>query len=244
VGDMINGNDQDFSAYNLACLRQAAERMGPLREEVIFLGGTVLPLLVNGSTALKIRKSKDVDLLADFQSKNEIYAFEDELWERGFKKKSTGAVCRWVLDDIRIDILPADPDVVGFNNRWCREAMSAFLRVDLGRNLVIKIIGAPWFLAAKFNAFYRRGEGDYAGSYDIYDMLVLFAGRPELEREIAESAGMDLRVFLAQELDRVWQGTDALRVINLDAALKNGNGEQLPNVIRSRMRKIITDVMG
>jgi hypothetical protein len=231
---------QDYTVFNLSCLQQVAEKMGPLREKVVFLGGTVLPLLTTRPTGLCIRKSKDVDLLADFETKDEIYAFEDALWERGFKKRSTGAVCRWILEEIRIDVLPADPEVVGFNNQWCREAMSAFLRVDLGRGLGVKITAAPWFLAAKFNAFYRRGEGDYNGSYDIYDMLVLIAGRPGMDQEILASAGPALRGFLARELEKVWQNTNGLRNFSLNIGVESSNQVKLFDLISDRMKRIIS----
>jgi hypothetical protein len=239
MGNTASYNDQDQSAYNLACLRQVAERMGPLREEVVFLGGTILPLLTTRPTGLSIRKSKDVDMLADFPSKDKIYAFEDGLWERGFKKKSTGVICRWVLEDIRIDVLPADPDVLGFNNQWCREAMSRPLRIDLEKNLTVHIIGPSCFLGAKFNAFYRRGEGDYAGSYDLYDMLVLLAGRPGVDQEILESASPALQRFLSRELKKFWKHSNGLKDFSFKIVPENGNHARLLDTVAACMKKII-----
>ncbi|UCF92836.1 MAG: hypothetical protein JSW39_01375, partial [Desulfobacterales bacterium] len=102
---------------NLAMLRTVAERLGPLGNKVMFLGGTILPLLVAEEVAAGIRITKDVDLMIDMPSQAQLYEFEDHLWELGFKRQSVGAASHWRLDHIGVDVLSADADIVRFNNR-------------------------------------------------------------------------------------------------------------------------------
>lgn len=227
---------QDYREYNLSCLKRVAEKIAPLREEVVFVGGTTLPFLLTRPVDLNLRKSKDVDLLTDCASKQDIYAFEDRLWDLGFKKRETGVICRWALEEIALDVLPADPDILGFNNRWCYEAMRDPLHVDLGKGLVIRIINAPCFLGIKFNAFYKRGNDDYVGSRDIYDMLVLFAGRPEIQSDILESASPALKSFLLFELSRLMKHTHELQDFLFP---EQEAGNQLLSIIASRISKIL-----
>lgn len=226
---------QDYREYNFDCLKRVAEKIGPLRKEVVFVGGTVLPLLLTRPPGLNLRRSKDVDLLMDCKSKEEIYAFEDLLWDLGFKNWGTGAICRWALDDIAIDVLPADQDILGFNNKWCDEAARDPLLIDLGQGLEIRIINAPCFLGIKFNAFYKRGNDDYVRSNDIYDMLVLFAGRPEMIKEIMKSASPALRIFLSFELERLMEHTNDLQDLLFP---EQEVEDRLISIIASRIKEI------
>lgn len=221
-------------------LRLVAGRMGTLRKQVVFLGGTVVPLLLTRQVALDVRLSKDVDFIVDFNSKQDLYEFEDELWEQGFKKKSTGAVCRWLIDNVTVDVLPADPDILGFNNRWFAEGMPHAQQVDIGKGIIVNIISAPYFLGVKLNAFHMRARDDYVKSSDVYDVVLIIAGRPEIEREILGQASLELKVYLLSELKRLLNESGNL--CELGPRYFQGNQafkRLLPEVV-SRIKSIIT----
>lgn len=71
-------------------------------------------------TALSIRPTEDVDLLAQVPVRAEYYALETELRSRGFQQDMrVGApICRWTVDEVTVDVMPTLPDVLGFSNRW------------------------------------------------------------------------------------------------------------------------------
>jgi len=187
---------------NIEMLRLVAERMGRLRKSVVFLGGTVIPFLLTRPIPLEVRLSKDVDFLVDFESKQDLYQFEDELWEHGFKKRGTGSICRWAIEGVNVDVLPAGP-VLGFHNEWCAEAVYYAQQVDIGKGLIVNMIPAPCFLGVKLIGFHERGNDSYVKSYDIYDLLLVIVGRPEIERETVEQASPELRDYLCSELQKL-----------------------------------------
>lgn len=189
----------DARDSNIAMLQLVAESLGDMKKKVVFLGGTIIPFLLTRKVPLDLRPSRDVDFIVDFDSKEELYEFEDELWEQGFKRVSTGAVSKWKINDVSVDVLPAGP-VLDFNNKWCNEAMDHPRRANIGKGMVIDIMPAPCFLGVKLTGFYRRGKDSYARSFDIYDLLVIMAGRPEIEKEIQEDASRELREYLSREL--------------------------------------------
>ena len=49
----------------LEMLQKVAHALGPLRDEVVFVGGTMPALLITDPTSPLIRATKDVDLIVD-----------------------------------------------------------------------------------------------------------------------------------------------------------------------------------
>jgi hypothetical protein len=100
--------------------------------------------------------------------------------------------------------MPLDQKILGFSNRWYREAMDDSAVLMLEPSLKIRSITAPFFLATKLEAFKGRGRRDYFGSHDLEDLLSVVDGRPELLQEV-RAASEDLRGYLALELDALQQ---------------------------------------
>ncbi len=193
----------DFKEKSVAMLREVAEAMGPARESVVFLGGGVLPFLLTDTLSHYVRYAKDIDFIIDFDEKEDLFLFEDALWEGGFKKVSNGAVTQWLLGRIKVDALPADPEVLTFNNQWCAEAMRYAQRIDIGGGLRVNTISAPYYLGTKLNAFDRRGYGRFATSKDIYDLLLIFAGHEAVEGEIEKQTSTVFKAFLWEKLRKL-----------------------------------------
>lgn len=228
---------RDAREVNTAKLRLVVERMGRLRDDVVFLGGTVIPFLLTRQIPLGVRFSKDVDFIIDFESDRDLYEFEDALWEQGFKKRSTGAVCRWVIEGVNVDALHAEP-VLGFNNEWCAEAAHYAQQVDIGNGVEINMIPAPCFLGVKFTGFYTRGKDNYATSYDIYDLLLVVAGRPEIEKDVLEQASPRLRAYLGNELEKLLAKSDGLGELVQRYSRDSQVSEHLSTEVVSRIERI------
>jgi hypothetical protein len=62
-------------------------------------------------------------------------------------------ICRWTYRGTQVDLMPTDPTVLGFANRWYDLAVRTAADVRLPSGAVIRLIAAPAFLATKFEAF-------------------------------------------------------------------------------------------
>ena len=227
----------DARERNITMLQLVAESMGTAREQVVFLGGTVIPFLLTEQVPLDLRLSKDVDFIFDYSSKRELFDFEDTLWERGFTKLKTGSVSQWTISGVTVDVLPTGP-VLGFCNEWCDEAVQNAVRVDIGNDLTINMIPAPYFLGAKLSKFANRAD-NHATSRDIYDMLLVIAGRPKIETEVIGQASGELRTFLADELGEFLDKSDELgALLHLYSRDADKAGKCLSDVL-ARIRKIV-----
>ena len=67
----------------LPALRQVAEALGDLREQVVFVGGAVAGLLVTDLLADSVRATRDVDAVVN-SSRALFHRIEAAVAERGF----------------------------------------------------------------------------------------------------------------------------------------------------------------
>ena len=171
---------------NLVILSAAVEQLGSLADEMVFLGGCATPLLITDPAAPHARVTKDVDVITEVTSRSDYYRLSERLRERGFSEDtSEGApLCRWVSGEILLDVMPTDPDILGFSNRWYGPTLEKAVEVTLPSEHTLRLVTAPYFLATKLEAFFGRGEGDYMSSHDMEDMVALIDGRKELTDEI------------------------------------------------------------
>jgi hypothetical protein len=185
---------------NRQLLISAARLLRPLLEELVFVGGCTTGLLITDEAAPGVRATIDVDAIAEITSYREYVQFAERLREVGFTEDtSEGApLCRWRNGEVILDVMPLDQGILGFSNRWYREAMHAAGVLMLEPLLQIRSITAPFFLATKLEAFKGRGGRDYFASHDLEDVLSVIDGRPELLKEV-RAASDDMRAYLALE---------------------------------------------
>lgn len=102
-----------------------AEQFSKLHYDFAFLGGAVLKVLVTDKGAVKIRTTKDVDVVVGTFSRKAYTTLEEELRKLGFTHdKSEGApICRWLFKDIILDVMPPAEKVLGWKTRWLYEAL-------------------------------------------------------------------------------------------------------------------------
>jgi hypothetical protein len=91
--------------------------------------------------------------------------------------------------------MPLDEKILGFSNRWYRDAMQAAVAVTISENLKVRAITAPYFLGTKLEAFHGRGQQDYFASHDLEDLIAVVDGRGALLDEAA-AAPETLRKFI------------------------------------------------
>lgn len=198
--DFFNPNDP-----NLASLEQVAAALGPeLCDELVIVGGVAAGLLITDLALPAIRRTLDVDVLTPAQALTEHHQFEERLRQRGFIQdpSADAPVCRWLIEDIPVDLLPTRVEVLGFTNRWYElGAQTADSRV-LPSGQRIRVMRAPEFIASKLEAFHGRGQGDYLYSHDIEDIISVMDGRDTLLEEVMASDA-SLRDYLSAEFTRL-----------------------------------------
>ena len=176
-----------------------ARRLGALRDRVVFVGGAVRGVLITDPGAAPERPTDDVDLIVEVTSAAGLYRLGTELRSLGFREDaSPGApICRWLIEGVKVDVMPTEGNVLGFSNRWYAEAMvhSITLEVDGQR---FRVINAPCFCATKLEAFRDRGNGDFY-HHDLEDVIAVVDGREELTREM-RVAPEGVRRFVASEI--------------------------------------------
>lgn len=183
---------------NLPHLRQIAEALGDLREQVVFVGGAVAGLLVTDPLADPVRATRDVDAVVN-ANRALFHRVEETVARRGFARDvESGVICRWVHKEsgLLFDLMPVQPEVLGFSNCWYPYAIETAEPVELGPGLTIQLVSAVCFVATKLEAFAGRGAGDFLTSHDIEDVLNIVDGREELTAEIS-AAPAELRQAVA-----------------------------------------------
>lgn len=186
---------------NLELLEMAAWRLRPLLSEIVFVGGCATGLLVTDAGAAPVRVTIDVDVIAEIASRADYVLFSERLRAFGFGEdmREGAPVCRWRQSELILDVIPLDPTILGFSNRWYPGALETATSIRLSNQLTLRAITAPYFLGTKIEAFRSRGRGDYFASHDLEDFIAVVDGRPSLLAEI-ESSPDDLRRFVASAI--------------------------------------------
>lgn len=183
---------------NIEMLELAAHALEPLLNELVLVGGCAVGLLITEQARPPARYTIDVDLLAEVTPLSNYYKLCKKLRDLGFKERED-IICRWIKDELVIDVMPTDEKILGFTNRWYELTAKMPLTSKLPSGIEIQHISAPLLIATKIESFYGRGKGDYL-HHDIEDIVNLVDGRPEVISELRK-APQHLREFVEQEID-------------------------------------------
>ena len=188
-------------SIHTAMIKKIAERLGPLRAKVVFLGGSATGFHITDKAEPEVRATRDVDIIVEAASVVAYHRLEKTLIELGFSQKiqEEDPICRWYIDDVIVDLMPTDENILGFSNSWYLPAIKNSVTIELKPNFEIRLVTAPYFLATKLDAFFGRGKGDYLVSHDMEDIINLINGRVEIIEDIQTSKA-DLKEFIINSL--------------------------------------------
>ena len=184
---------------NAQMLAAAVEKLVPLLDRIVFVGGCATGLLITDPGASPVRPTLDVDAIIDLASYAQFADLENRLQDLGFQPShAEGApICRWTHQDLVLDLMPTDSSILGFSNRWYHMALQNSETTRIGTHK-IRLITAPYFLATKLEALHGRGQHDYRLSRDLEDIVTVIDGRPEIVNEVQETEDR-LRQYLSDE---------------------------------------------
>ena len=186
------------SDENIKLLTHVANRLGDLADDVVFIGGCVVGLLITDKGAPDVRPTDDVDVIVELVSRKEYYDLEKKLRELGFVQKAEDKLfCRWDIGGVKVDIMPTRKEITGLSSPWFLEAWNRASTVTVEESIDIRVVTASYFLATKLAALFDRSKGDYLASHDLEDIVAVIDGRDELLDEI-EKEPAELQRYLAE----------------------------------------------
>ena len=178
---------------------RVAKAMGDMVAEVVFIGGSIAPLLQSDPPFAASRPTMDVDGVWASTSYADVGLLYQRLRDQGLRQGSEDAkhIHRWrTRDDDVLDLVPTGNHPGGSGQEWDRLAIETSVEVTLAGGVVVRHASAPAFLALKWAAYGDRGADDPFVSHDLEDIIALVAARPSIVGE-TEAAPSEIRHFVA-----------------------------------------------
>jgi len=126
---------------------------------------------------------------------------------------SSPVLCRFIYDDVTVDIMPDDEKVLGFSNPWYKPALQKLALYQLPDGPTINVFTLPYFLATKFSAFHGRGQDDHRGSHDFEDIIYLTDNCTRIV-SLIDQADVDVKEFLIGEYKQIWNHAYRFEIIS------------------------------
>lgn len=216
-------------------INRAAEHLGDLCPDVVFLGGAVVGLLLTDKGAAPPRITRDVDVAIEVgASILDLQALDDRLLGLGFRNDMQGPTCRYLHGASVVDVIPVRRESNTDPNPWYPLAMGTAWPYTLDNGITVKVIDPVCFLGTKMAAFRspsREHHDDIFLSRDFADMVSVIDGRSTIVAEAAESDSA-LTAFLSQEFKAVL-GSD-----HLDEALFDYVEPERQELVMERFRHL------
>lgn len=215
---------------NIEMLQTVANGLGDLKEDMVFVGGAVAELYASNPDISEIRPTLDVDCVIELRSKTAHIKLEEDLRALGFANDtSKGApICRWVYQDIMVDVMPSDSDILGFSNLWYDEGIENKISKTLPNGTEVFVFPSEYYLAAKFEAHKGRGGDDLRQSHDFEDIIYILDNCSEILDNISNS-NKTVIAYLKEECKNLLIN-DGLTE-GIESALPYGSEEEATEII-------------
>jgi predicted nucleotidyltransferase len=225
---------------SIKLLEQAAVALGPLCEEVVFLGGACIELWITDPGAPAPRPTKDVDVVVEVTSRLGYERFSERMHTQGFSEDSSSPViCRWrhARSGLLLDAMPTNPAILALDNHWQAAAVPHAVERGLPSGVVIRAATPPYLLATKLEAFADRGRDDPIASRDFEDIITLMDSRAEILEEVRAAPG-DVRAYLADQLTELQKIPDFLTMVASMLRPDLASQARLESVVLPRLHEI------
>ena len=219
---------------NIDMLQTVADGLEELKDEIVFVGGAVAELYADDPASSDIRPTQDVDCTIELSSYKEHTELEEDLRTKGFANDtSQGApICRWIYQDIKVDVMPTDENVLGFNNQWYPGGVGNKISKTLPDGTEIFVFPPEYYLASKFEAHNDRGGNDLRQSHDFEDIIYILDNCTSILEDI-RNADEDVKNYLKDECESLLD----------NAGLSEGIESALPYGSDSDRVEIIEDLI-
>jgi len=190
-------------------IRDIAKLLEGLNRPFVFVGGATVALYATFPDRIEdVRPTEDVDVVVELLSYSGYAEISEEMIALGFSNDmESGVICRFKIHGLAVDIMPTDPNVIGFSNRWYPDGFKFAETIEIDDETSVKIFSAPYFLASKWEAFKSRGKRNFRASHDFEDMVFVFEQYHDLESKIS-NAPDDVRQYLRDEVGSMLDNDD------------------------------------
>lgn len=119
--------------------------MGPLCDQVVFVGGCATGLLIDDARLMDVRPTEDVDAIVEVTTLAGYHRMADQLMARGFKQTMADNTppFRWYWSRMQLDLVPLDEKVLGFANPWYRSGFDAAVTNPVAEGLSLRHLSSP-----------------------------------------------------------------------------------------------------
>jgi hypothetical protein len=224
-------------SINNLMLQTVAKGLGNLKDEIVFVGGSVAELYAINPSISDIRPTLDVDCIIELSSRRALSKLEEEIRAKGFANDtSRGApICRWIFKEIKVDVMPTDVNLLGFTNKWYDEGIENKIVKTLPDSTEIYVFPPAYYLAAKFEAHKGRGGNDLRQSHDFEDIIYILDNCPDLLESIANSTD-SLKSYLRNECQHLLSNINLTE--GVESALPYGSGEEGTTIILDLIQSV------
>lgn len=172
------------------------------------MGGATIGLFLDAFGRSQVHPTDDVDCtVPEVVTRTQWWKLEEQLRNRRWAPDPTGPTCRYRSpQDTVVDLMPQDPEVLGFSSSWYPHVVLHAERRPLSTGRSILVPTPALLLACKLEAYEARGAADPYGSEDLEDIAALLDGCPELESSVA-AATESVQSWVAEALKRLREST-------------------------------------
>lgn len=226
---------------NIDRVQIVARALGEIKEQVVFVGGSVVELYADNPELSDIRPTIDVDCVTDLQ----IYTYldysklEQKLRNLDFHDDTSenAPICRKIYRGIKVDFMPVNTDILGFCNAWYKYGVANKTSVVVPDGVSIFILPVEYFLATKLEAMRSRGGTDIRGSHDWEDIVYVFENCGKVLQNFRKCCNAKLIEYLQKEI-RILLDNINIREIIYSALPYNSDEESIDEILLL-MNKIV-----
>jgi hypothetical protein len=227
---------------NIDMLSCVAHGLGNFKEDVVFVGGSVAELYAANPELSDIRPTLDVDCVVEISTYIAYNQLEEKLRSLGFQNDITtdAPICRKIYKGIIVDIMPVNPDILGFSNQWYRGGMDNKVKITLPDSTDIFVFPVEYYLATKLEALNNRGGNDIRGSHDMEDIVYVMNNCLELPDNIKQQNDTLLVQYLKKQFCKLLNNSNIKEVIY--SSLPYNSEEENIDAIVDIMNEIVNEV--
>jgi hypothetical protein len=162
---------------------------------------------------------------------------ESNLRDKGFAndRSENAPICRWIYQDIKVDVMPTNKDILGFSNQWYSGGVQNKISKTLPDGTIIYVFPPEYYLASKFEAHNGRGGKDLRQSHDFEDIIYILDNCIDILTTI-RNAEEDVKDYLKAECKKILDNESLYE--GVDCALPLGSDSDRVEIIVS----LITDI--
>lgn len=220
---------------NIVRMKAVGLALKDLKQDYVFVGGATVALYATNSKLVsEVRPTDDVDVIVELATYRGYSELDQRLRNIGFQNDIlSGVICRYKIQGIIVDVMPTDPQVIGFSNRWYPDGFATAQEIQLDAETTIKIFTLPYFVASKWEAFKGRGQNDYRTSKDFEDLVYILENVDDFVEQL-KNGPEEVLEWLKKEIEPV-MNNDSFEE-GLYAHLTGGYGGLDANYIKQKLK--------